>query len=665
MATTLSPLRIVIAGVDQYSKAFNDIEKKTTKLANGLKQTGTAMSAALTLPILGGAFASVKLGADFDYAMRKMQAKTSEVGVTFAQLRAQAKQLGAETQFTAQDAAKAMEGLGAAGWNTSQIFQGLPGIMTLAAAGDVDMATAADIAMSTMNAFGLEAKEAARVSDILATTANASAVSMQDIGESMKYAAPVARSFGANVQETSAAIAFLGNIGIKGTMAGTGLASMFARLAAPSDEAAKMLNGLGIKVADASGKMKPFNTILGDLSSRFGKLTQQQQLMAIRDIFGIEAMKSAAPLIAEAGGQLEKLGFALNNVKPGAAQDMVDIMTGGATGSFLNFQSAIEGLGIALAESGLLDAVAKIATAVAGWASALSKLDPRILQTALIFAGFVAIIGPVLLIAGNLVATFVTLSGAIVAAGGVMAILASPIVGWVAAIVGAGIALTLLWDQLKPVRDIIMGGLMVGLKIFGWLWETLGPALMKTWESFKKLVQILAPFLAIFIALQALPVLAWVLVLIPALKFLAWILGLVAEGWGYIFDGVLAVFNMVGKLFAKFDKALGGPFGKFVQWLMGGKGSAPALPKLELPGPALPGQGPLLPGLPGGLPGGLPTFGGAAAAGAGAAPKAPAAAASLVTVQFVNTPEGTQIRQTSGPKIAIRADQGFIMQGAM
>jgi TP901 family phage tail tape measure protein len=659
----LSPLRIVISGVDQFSKEFRKIEKATKKLSADMKAVGKAMTTFVTLPVLAGAAASVKLGADFDYAMRKMMAKTTEAGVTFAQLREQAKMLGATTQFSATDAASAMEMLGAAGWSTKQIFEGIPGVMSMAAASDVDMATAADIAVSTMSAFGLQAKEASRIADIMATAANASAIGLVDIGESMKYAAPVARQFGASLEDTSAAVAFLGNIGIKGSMAGTNLATMFARLSAPTDEAAKTLKNLGVNVADAKGNMLPYIQILGQLGGKFEKLTQQQRLQAIRDIFGLEAMKGAAPMIAEAGGAMSKLSNALNNVQPGAAQKMVDIMTGGATGSFLNFKSAVEGIGIAIAESGLLDAIASMAKFVSGLLGKLSGLNPIILKTATIAVMLVAAIGPLLLIAGSLVSAFAAVGGAIAGAGGVLAILSNPITLTIAAVVAIGIALWQLRSQLQPVITLFKAGLAVALGVIIGLWNLIKPALMSVWLSFKNLVSIVAqlvvnfwPLIAIFAAIAFGPALAGMIagfmILVGVVRILLFLFRLLT-------DGIKWVMDQITKFFSYIDSQLGGPMKKLLDF-MGGK-----LPKFEMGGAT--GTAPAA-GAGGGGGFKMPTL--PAVGGTGTAPMATAGTANMfsaapaqeskVVIDFKNMPTGVTATAEKG-SIKFNYNNGLTM----
>lgn len=655
----LAPIRIVIAGVDNFSRQFAQLERQTRQLSKNLTAAGTAMTLGVTTPLLAGAAASIKLGADFDYTMRKMMAKTTEAGVTFAQLRDQAKMLGATTQFSAQDAAAAMEMLGAAGWDTTQIFQGIPGVMSMAAASDVDMATAADIAVNTMSAFNLEAKEASRVADILATTANASAIGLVDIGESMKYAAPVARQFGASLEDTSAAVAFLGNIGIKGSMAGTNLATMFARLSAPTDEAATTLKNLGIQVADARGNMLPYMQILGQLGSKFETLTQQQRLQAIRDIFGLEAMKGAAPMIAEAGGAMAKLGQALNNVQPGAAQRMVDIMTGGATGSFMNFQSAVEGLGIAFAESGLLDAAADLATFLSGILGQLSSLDPAILKTITILAGFAAALGPLLVAAGAVVGAVSSITAAVAAAGGVSALLAAiwPVVAVVGAIVALGVALWQMRGQLDPLVQVLKAGLAIALGILLGLWRMLEPALVNVWAAFKNIVAILVqvlktfwPVFAIIIAWMNLPLAGAILVIVGVFRVLAFVIKTVTDGWKMLFD-------LVGEFFSFLDQKMGGPFQKLLEFL-GGK-----LPSINLGGGA--GQtgaaAPAMPALP--AVGGLGTAPAGQAAAAGTFSMAPMATQeSKVVVDFRNMPAGVTAQAASGP-VQLNYGNGLLMQG--
>src|SRR5699024_449046 len=160
----------------------------------------------------------------------------------------QARELGQTTQFTASQAADGMKYLAMAGLDANEIMAAMPGMLDLAVAGNLDLGTTADIASDTMAAFGLEASEATRVADVLAKTATSSNTNIEMLGDTMKYVAPVARTAGMSLEETSAMAGLLANVGIKSSQAGTTMKSMLLKLANPSAKASNLLSDLGVSV---------------------------------------------------------------------------------------------------------------------------------------------------------------------------------------------------------------------------------------------------------------------------------------------------------------------------------------------------------------------------------------------------------------------------------
>ena len=152
---------------------------------------------------------------DFQAVMSKVQAITGASGVELEKLNNQARELGATTAWKASQAAEAMTYLGMAGWKTEQIIAGMPGLLDLASAGGLDLARAADIVSDNLTAFGLEAKDSAHMADVYAKVITTTNTNVEMLGETMKYAAPVAHAFGASMEETAAMAGIMANSGIK------------------------------------------------------------------------------------------------------------------------------------------------------------------------------------------------------------------------------------------------------------------------------------------------------------------------------------------------------------------------------------------------------------------------------------------------------------------
>lgn len=284
---------------------------------------------------------------DFEKAMNKVGAITSATGQDFEDLRNLAKRMGATTAFSASEAADAMAFLGMAGFKTREIISALPGVLNLAAAANTDLATTADIASNIMSGFGIEAREMGRVSDVLAHTMRSTNVDLRMLGESMKYAAPLAKAAGWSFEETAAAVGFLGNAGIQGSMAGTGLNSILATLSDTSSTGGRRLKEFGVAAQDANGRVRPLTDILKDLAAKGADVAD------VIGIFGLEAGPKLQALLGQGSDGILKLIDELENSQ-GVAQEMADRQMEGLKGSMMGAKSAIEGLVLAIGDLGLL-----------------------------------------------------------------------------------------------------------------------------------------------------------------------------------------------------------------------------------------------------------------------------------------------------------------------
>ena len=246
-----------------------DFRSNTTELDRAqrtLRQVSSTLrniSAAIGAVAAVAAFAkATRLVAGFEQPMANVKAVTQATVGEFEQLNEQARELGKTTQFSASQAAQAMEFLGMAGLETRQIISTLPNVLLLAAAGGIELASAADYATGIMAGFGLAADESRRVADVLAYSATASKTTIADMSEAMKFAAPIAKSLGVSFETTAAAAAVLANNQIKGTLAGTGIRRILADLASPTNEAREAIERIGLTVQDVSPLYNDFSDIL-------------------------------------------------------------------------------------------------------------------------------------------------------------------------------------------------------------------------------------------------------------------------------------------------------------------------------------------------------------------------------------------------------------------
>ncbi len=329
---------------------------------------------------------------DFQAAMSKVQALTNASAEDVQRLTDKARELGRTTRFTARESADAMSYLGMAGWKTEQILAGMGPMLSLAAAGGTDLARTADILSDDLTAFGLSANDAGRMADVFAYTISNSNTTVELMGETMKYAAPVARAFGATMEETAALTAMMASAGIKGSQAGTSLRQGFLRLAGPPRKAAKELEALGINLSDAQREMQETQAtlrglgiemddslppqqkmvaIIRQLADKTRGLKDEQKLSALQAIFGTTAASGWLNVINAGPEALEKFVTALNNCD-GESRRMEKTMTDNAQGALIAMKSAVEDVSIAVGNA-FLPMVGEGAKIVAEFARSASE----------------------------------------------------------------------------------------------------------------------------------------------------------------------------------------------------------------------------------------------------------------------------------------------------
>lgn len=349
----------------------NSAGDRMTALGGIMTGVGAAMTKGVTVPLLAAGAGAVKTAADFEAGMSQVQALTGATGTEFEALSEQAKELGSTTMFSASQASDAMSELASAGFTTKEIMSAMPGLLDLAASGNVDLATAAGIASSTLRGFGLEANQATHVSDVLAEAAARTNAGITDMGGAMAYIAPVAAAMGISIEETAAAVGILSNSGIQGSKAGTVLRSALSSLAKPSKEASELMKQLGFNAYDANGKMLPLSGIIGGLQSSMSGLTDEQKQNSLVTMFGTEALSGMLALIEAGSDELNNLTEGFKNCD-GSAKNMAETMQNNLKGKITAFKSALEGAGIAIGEN-FLPALTTIVEKVTGVVSEIGR----------------------------------------------------------------------------------------------------------------------------------------------------------------------------------------------------------------------------------------------------------------------------------------------------
>lgn len=293
--------RSLLARVGADTSAFNRQMRGLGVSAEGAGRRGRIAFAAVGVA-LGAVTAlatkAVKEMAEFQGAMNAVEAVTGATDAQMKEMAKTARDLGATTAFTAKQAGEGMKFLGMAGFNTDQILKAIPATLDLAAAGALELAEAADIATNVLTGFGLSADETTRVVDVLAFTAANSNTDIRQMGEAMTYVSGFAKSLGLELEETSAAIGALANVGIRGSMAGTSIGNAFATLLLKSKKlvpglirSKEEMNALRVSMVDAeTGGVKPLVEIIEILETASLNTTETLELFGRRGARAIEGL---------------------------------------------------------------------------------------------------------------------------------------------------------------------------------------------------------------------------------------------------------------------------------------------------------------------------------------------------------------------------------------
>lgn len=335
--------------------------------------TGAVTAASGAVVALGKQ--AIGVGTDFESGMAQVIATmgitkdTMQDGVnSFDLLSKAAKDAGANTTFSATEAAGALNFLALAGYDAATAADSLDAVLNLAAAGSLDLQYAADLATDAMAALGIEASKdnLTHFGDQMAVTASKANTSVAQLGEAILTVGGTAKSLAGGVSEMNAALGVLANRGIKGSEGGTALRNMILSLTAPTDKAAAKLKELGVEVYDAEHNMRPLNEVFRDLKEA---LPEGYETEVLNDIFNKVDLKSAQAMLAGCGDEFLSLQSAIGDCD-GAMAQMAETMNDTLEGDMKSLQSRAEALGIAVYE-GISDPLRDLAKTGIGYLSQL------------------------------------------------------------------------------------------------------------------------------------------------------------------------------------------------------------------------------------------------------------------------------------------------------
>lgn len=329
-------------GLKSTEKMFSSIERVGVKAFKTMaKVSGTAFAA-----IGAGA---VKVGSEYEAQMSTVKAISGVGQADIKALSDEAKNLGATTVFTAKEAGQAMEYEAMAGWKAGQMIKGTAGIMNLAAASGEDLASTADIVTDSLTAFNMKAKDSGHFSDVMAAAATNANTNVAKLGETFKYAAPLAGSSGFSVEDTALVAGTMANSGIKDSMAGTTIRSWITRMTKPTKESEAAMKKLGIRITDSKGEMKELSTIAEETRESFDGLSKKEKSRYAAMLAGKTGMSGLLALVNASEKDYRKLEKAIRKCD-GAADEMAKIKLDNLEGDVKLFTSAMQGAGIEIYE---------------------------------------------------------------------------------------------------------------------------------------------------------------------------------------------------------------------------------------------------------------------------------------------------------------------------
>lgn len=357
--------------------------------SEAMREVGGAITAMGAIALVGVGIAVAKF-TEFDQAISNVKAATQESAANMSLLREAALQAGADTVFSATEAANAIEELGKAGLSTEQILNGgLNGALSLAAAGQLSVADAAQIAAIAVKQFNLEGEDVPHVADLLAAGAGKAVGDVKDLSDALGQAGLVANGAGQSIEDTTGVLAAFADAGLLGSDAGTSLKSAIIALQAPTDKSRAVMEKYNLSFYDANGQMLSFDQIAGQLKSNLSGLTDEQRNAALATIFGNDALRSANVLYNQGAEGIRKYIDQTNDSGYAAkvAADRLD-----------NLAGDVERLGGALdtalirSGSGLNDTLRSLTQGVTGLVDGIGSLPAPVLGGAAALTGLVGVV---------------------------------------------------------------------------------------------------------------------------------------------------------------------------------------------------------------------------------------------------------------------------------
>lgn len=363
---------------------------------------GRALTMHITGKLLDVGQAALQVGMDFDASMSNVYGLMSSLNLSQEQmdaLRDTAREMGATTKFSASEAADAMGYMALAGWDDAQVIAGIPGVLNLAAAANMDLAKASDIVTDTMTPFGMAAERAGEAADVFAYAQANSNTTVEGLGEAMKYAAPTADAFGMTLQDTAAAMGVLANAGIKSSQGGTTLNAMLRDMKKNAKNGAIAIGKTKVALTNADGSYRSYAAIIRDIDKATSSMTASQRDAALGAIFGDESLKGILATLKQGPDALDTMTEGMYACG-GAAEDMAATMGDNLKGDLAILESGAQDMAIALSDW-LMPAARGVVQGVTDLIGKFNALDDGTKNTIFRIGAMAAAASPLLLSGGK------------------------------------------------------------------------------------------------------------------------------------------------------------------------------------------------------------------------------------------------------------------------
>lgn len=321
-------------------------ESGVSKLGNVVKTAAVGIGGAMVA--IGGY--AIKVGSDFESAMSNVAAISGATGDDLQMLKDTAQEMGATTQFSATEAANALSYMALAGWDANQSASALPGVLNLAAASGMELASASDMVTDYMSAFGMSCEQSGYFADMLAYAQSNANTTAELLGESYKNCAANMAAAGQDVETTTSLLAMMANQGLKGSEAGTALAAVMRDLTAKMTDGAIKIGDTSVAVQDANGNYRDLTDILQDVESATNGMGDAEKAAALSSTFTADSIKGLNLILNAGVSNAADFENQLRN-SGGTAENMANVMNDNLAGAMKSLQSRAETFGNAIYES--------------------------------------------------------------------------------------------------------------------------------------------------------------------------------------------------------------------------------------------------------------------------------------------------------------------------